>query len=61
MTGRDEMAFINLLMLAAALLCSTRVPRPTISLPAPEWRIVAESLSCPYLMPPDCVDPIPGP
>lgn len=57
MTGRDEMAFANLLMLAAALLFWAHVPR----LPAPDWRIVAESLSCPYLVPPDCIDPIPGP
>lgn len=57
MTDRDEMALVNLLMLAAALLCWVQFPR----LPAPDWRIVAESLSCPYLVPPDCVDPIPGP
>jgi hypothetical protein len=64
MLNRQAMMTINLLVLAVALVIAGNIVlvRPTV----PRWLIsvtrqVAEPfLACPYLMPPECVEPIPG-
>jgi len=61
MTGWDERTMLGLLMLSASLLWSMPGAHLAARLPAPDWQIVASPLSCPYLMPPDCTQPIPGP
>jgi len=64
MTTQQQVMTINLLILAVALLAAGNVVlvRPTLPswLPALSWKIVGPVLACPYLMPPECVEPIPG-
>jgi hypothetical protein len=62
--SRYPTATLNLLILAAALLVAGNMVllRPSL----PSWFLplardaVSAVLACPYLMPPECVEPIPG-
>jgi hypothetical protein len=61
---RHPLVTLNLLVIAVALVIAGNLVllRPLLPawLPALTWEIVAPVLTCPYLMPPECVDPIPG-
>ena len=64
MISRQAMMTINLLVLATALLVAGNfvLVRPVL----PRWvtsftfEAVKPFLACPYLIPPDCVEPLPG-
>jgi hypothetical protein len=64
MLNRQAMMTINLLVLAVALVIAGNIVlvRPTV----PRWltsltrQVVDPFLDCPYLISPECVEPIPG-
>ena len=62
--SRYAIMTINLLFLAVALMVAGNVVllRPSLPswLPPITWGIVAPVFTCPYLMPPECVEPMPG-
>ena len=64
MLNRQAMMTINLLALAVALVIAGNIVlvRPTVPpwLVSGTWEVVKPLLACPYLMPPECVDPVPG-
>jgi hypothetical protein len=64
MLNRQAMMTINLLALALALVIAGNIVlvRPTVPpwLASVTWQVVKPLLACPYLMPPECVDPVPG-
>jgi hypothetical protein len=61
--NRQAMMTINLLALAVALVIAGNVVlvRPAVPpwLASVAWQAVNSVLACPYLMPPECVEPVP--
>lgn len=57
---RHRVVTRNLLLIAAALLLGGNVVLFHPWLPPVVWEMLAPVLACPYLVPPECVDPLPG-
>ncbi len=55
-----ELKLANLVFLGTALLFAAHGVSIKVRLPAVQWSIVSEVLSCPYMQPPECVTPLPG-
>ena len=60
MIGNSQLALLNAVALAAALLAITHAGLLRLPMPSIAWSTVAPVLSCPFLVPPDCVEPLPG-
>jgi hypothetical protein len=64
MINRQAMMTINLFVLAMALVIAGNIVlvRPSVPhwLTSITWQAMKPLLACPYLMPPECVEPVPG-
>lgn len=61
MTDREYRTWLTVLLIAGGLFLSTQQQHPRLSLPPLDWSIAASGLSCPYLVAPECIEPLPGP
>ena len=60
MTGNALIATLNAVVFAATLLAIAHAGLVKIRLPAPDWTVLKPLGTCPFLVPPDCVEPLPG-
>jgi hypothetical protein len=56
-----ELSVVDILFFAIALVMTVHGPSGRVRLPYIKWSTVAEVLACPYMLPPECRDPLPGP
>ena len=56
-----ELSVANILFFAIALMIAVHGLSGWMRLPYLKWSTVAEVLACPYMLPPECADPLPGP
>ena len=61
MIREKQLAVIGALVLITLLMIVGQTIRPIALAPAIKWERVGSALACIGLMPPDCVDPVPGP
>jgi hypothetical protein len=60
MIGNRQLAILNAVVLAAALVAIAHAGRLQLPVPVVTWSAIAPMLACPFLVPPDCIEPLPG-
>ncbi|MDB5408135.1 MAG: hypothetical protein JWL84_3047 [Rhodospirillales bacterium] len=56
----QQLKLANLVFLAMALMIAAHGMSGTVKLPYLQWETVSQVLACPYMVPPDCIVPLPG-
>jgi hypothetical protein len=60
MSTRNQHAIVNAIVFVAAMTIAFETGHIALRLPPLTWDQVSPVLACPYLMPPECAQPIPG-
>jgi hypothetical protein len=60
MNTRNQHAIVNALVFLGAMTIAFETGHIALQLPPLSWNSWSAVLACPYRVPPECVEPIPG-